>query len=229
MEKNSILKPIILINIFFLLVILVYFLNIFSQIKSDQFLMIHDQGIFLSQEHINKMSYMRNPTSGGIGNGFQFAMSLPNLIFYSALFKAGLSIKSIEMILFPLSLYVLLSLSFIGFLKLYQNEEENLDFHDWLNILILTFFYCFNMNIVGYATRGGLWSLGFVFTYSLLPLLVYYINKFIKNNSLSLQDAVILSLILFASSNYIILFAAIVLTLPIYIFVRLLFKKNVLS
>jgi hypothetical protein len=129
------------------------------------------------------------------------------------------------MILFPLCLYILLSFSFIGFFKLYQSEEKNLKIHDWLNILILTFFYCFNTYIVAAATGGVLWSLGFVLAYSLLPLLVYYINKFIKNNSLSLRDAVILSLIIFASSFCITLFATIVLILPIYIFIKLSFKK----
>jgi len=221
-SKN--LKSIILINVFFLALIVIYFAVIFTHLKPGHFFLVHDQAIYLSKDQIGRSSYLISSTNNGIGNGIQYAVALPTLIFYSILLKVGLSVRMIEMILFPLCIFIQLSISYIGFFELYSLEKKEINNQDLLNVALLTFFFCLSI-ISQSATGGGLWSIGGVINYALIPFLIYLINKFLNNNTLSYYDAVILSLILYLSSIPIMQFAPLFIVLLVYIFVKLSFKK----
>ena len=229
--KNSVFQKfskhhILLASLLFLFLVISFCYFTFSHLRPNQFLLIHDQSTPISSQHLSNYSFALLGDSGGLAFGIQSAIGLPDRILYSFLFNIGLSIKNVQFIIFSLYLYLFLFLSFLGLYKLkdYYSQSIN-DKHDFINVFIATLFYCLCFLSIMFMNSGNFWSLGFIFSYSLFPLVFYYVIKFIRQKTLPLKEVIFLSIVFTASAGKVIFFVPMLFSILVFVFTKLLIKK----
>lgn len=187
----------------------------FSGVPVDEFLHIHDQQLYFSREEILSLSFIRISEGMGVMNGLQLLMSFWDLILYYLLYTIGLSIRGVEMMVFSLSLFTCLFVSFLGFRRLSKIFKKGGAFSP---LYTLALFYTFNTYTLIFWHTGN-FSVTTLLTYSLLPLALSFVAQ-LTQSKLAFKNLVVLSVILFLMSFQIPLFAVAVL----FMFCLFIFK-----
>lgn len=193
---------------------------VFAHIGKDEFFIVHDQQIYLSEYNIAKESFTRTLNDGGTNNVTPLAVSFPTLLFYNLFLSLHVGLKEIQFILFITSFFLYLYITFIGFFKLYSQHKISIRPIDVWNVALVTCFYCFNIYLVESINTGPFWSINYILTFSSFPVIVYFLEKFLDQGALNTKEIIIFSIITAVSSSFIIYFVPIVLFCIIYTLVR---------
>ncbi len=193
-----------------------------SRLEKGQFLFIGDQfyRFNLYETFINSF-FLRKLENFGVHNGWQFTTQYWDVLYYFVVYRLGVNFILAEKILFLLLVNLSLILSFLGFnriTKLLNFKVSN------LALVGITLWYCFNPYTLA-LWHGGVYSLGAMLTYSLAPLLFFYLNVTLLN-TLNLKNIVICSLLLYVVSFTFWLFAPLALALTLYFILYILFCFN---
>ncbi|MEN9389490.1 MAG: hypothetical protein RLY61_574 [Candidatus Parcubacteria bacterium] len=189
---------IILILLFNLLVVSVWFVNV----GRSEFLYLHDQTLFVSQDEIARSLFLRDSESLGISNGINHIMNFWDGIAYYLLYALGLSTRLAEFLIFLTGLLVINLLSYVGFYSLYKLINDTVIEHF---IFIISLLYTFNPFTLVYWHTGNM-SLTCALTYGLFPLTLYVFLKYTQERHLTSYLPQLLVL-LFFGSFYFTLFA----------------------
>ncbi|MBI2414982.1 hypothetical protein HYV31_04075 [candidate division WWE3 bacterium] len=196
----------------------------FYGLKSNEFLMIGDQYFLFNFKELAWSSfYIKKLDNLGIHNSWQFLTQFWDVIFLMTLYKLGLSFFVIEKLQFFFALFITLSISFVGFLHI-GNDFSSTSKASKLKILFITFWYSFNPYTVS-LWHGGVYDIGAAITYSLAPLIFYFVKKNLFA-PVSVEKLGKLALMLFVSSYVFWLFAPLVFLLVLYLLLSFFLEKK---
>ena len=186
--------------VIFLLISVVYSLFIFNKIPKDSFLLAHDHATWVSKEHLSSSSFILSQMNSGLAMPVQLVTSFTGRLLHKLLYSLGLEIRSIQLIICIMSLFLLQALSFLGISKVYRyvSKKENI-----VDVLLVTFYYCFSPLVIIFMSTGNFWNLNFLISYSLLPLLVYVVFTFFSVGDPKLVDLVVIGVLLYLVLLYV--------------------------
>lgn len=218
---KSQIKYLFITVIFFIIISFSFGFIIFSKLRANEFLFIHDQWLFLSLDQLLKQASTRIFDSGGQPFSIQFSSGILHYFFSYPMLKLGFSLKNIEIFQFIIIIFTSLLFSFLGFKKLYtykSDKNEFLSFNDNLNIILITALYFLNPYIVLTINGGIFWSISFALSFSLIPLFIYYVDRFIDvDEIITITDCIVFGLITYFAASLLTLFLPLIICTVLYI------------
>lgn len=209
----------------FLIIAIILNYIFFNKVNNNQFLFIHDQFFRFSyfEAFINSF-FIRKLENLSVLNGWQFTTQFWDAVYYLVIYSLRISFINAEKLLFFLMLFLSLSVSFIGFKKIYTLISKKQNF---FLLFFITLWYCFNPYTV-ILWHAGIYNLGSSITYSLAPLIIYYYHVTVFTDS-SFRQKVLCALLIATASFTFWLFAPFVFLLILYSLLYLLFTLRVIT
>ncbi|KKS21105.1 MAG: hypothetical protein UU77_C0008G0022 [candidate division WWE3 bacterium GW2011_GWC1_41_7] len=192
------------------------------KLVGNQFLMVGDQYItFTLEKSVNELIFVRKIENMGVHNAWQSVIHFWDSLFFVLAYSFGWSGAFTERMIYTLTLFTTLALSYIGFNKLKGITDMNVSH---LSLYAVNFWYVFNPYTFT-LWHGGVFGLGLAVTYALAPLIFFYTHKIITTK-FDTSSVVILAILLFLSSFVFWLFAPLVFFLVTYTLFFVITKKG---
>lgn len=160
----------------------------------NNFLYNHDHFLFVSLNDV-KQTALNFWTADSLGKPFAqvSAMNWFSYLSHFLFFKLGLSIKAVELLFIFLSCSLTWYLSWIAFFYFGKGFSKNSRRVLWISLLA-SYFYAFNLYLtIMFHTGAGIFD-NFFLTYSLAPLLFYFIHRYFQDENI-INKFLVLSLI----------------------------------
>lgn len=195
---------------------------IFRGLENNEFIFSSDQLFWFSyHEAFQNFFFVRKMDHFGVFNSWQLVVQFWDTVLYLLLYQFSISLQWVERVVFFITFYFSLAVSFVGFQRLYNyffEEPKN-----WA-IGAVTVWYCLNPYTL-IMWHGGVYNFGLALTYALAPLLLYYFHVSVFSES-SVRTKFVCALILFLSSFVFWLFAVVVFIYLWYVAVFLIMQRD---
>lgn len=214
------MKKIIIIIAVALVLNIIWFWNI----KSDQFLFLHDEFLPLSIHEVIVSFFIRNPSNLGSQAIIDVIVGFLDRIFYLVFYSIGINLLTIQKIFYLFKLFFLIIMPYYAFrklAKLYSTKADN------LLIFVISLWYSLNTFTLIYW-HANAFSLTALVCYSLAPLTLYYIHQSIfKRNSIQTKLKAVILIFLMSFAFY--LFAVFIFLIFIYLILTMYLNRYRLS
>lgn len=235
-------KIIAIIGIFLLISCALTYI-VYSKVGNGELLYVADQFFKLSyDEALVNSFFKRRPENLSVQNSFVMIIGNWDLLYFLSIYKLGATIFQAQVILNILVLFFSFTLSFLGFNKFKEIIDSRISL---ISIFIITLWYVINPYTL-VLWHGGVYNLGTMLSYALLPLALFYTHKtFLSSNketSITMRQSIraikskefiknvlILSLIVHLMSYTFWVFASAVVFIAIYIISYICLSGNKLQ
>lgn len=213
-------------HLIFLLVSIALTYIFFHKLGKDELIFGGDQFFrFSFFETVTNSFFIRKSVDLGSHNSWVLAVQFWDILYYLFAHKIGLSLLTMEKILFFTVLLGSLYLSFWGFRKLNRLFDIPVSY---LALIPITLWYCFNPYTLA-LWHGGVYNIGSGLSYSLAPLILYHFHLSIFTPA-KFKNFIVCALLMFVASFTFWLFAPLLFFLVLYgIWYTLIHKEQLLK
>lgn len=206
----------------FILLSLVFTYVFTLGLNTGEFLFLSDQFFPFNLKEIqdSSLSLLGSANLGYISS-WQSIVQFLDSLFFLTLYKFNIGFIFAEKIHYFITFLITFSAAYFGLSKLGKLYSFELSRY---KVFLVSFFYCFNPYTLA-LWHGGVYNIGSALTYSLAPLIIYYIHVSVLTKS-SVRTKIICALILFLASFVFWLFAVICYVLILYILFNIILNKR---
>lgn len=198
----------------------------FKDLKSGEFLYLHDEFLTLTKAESFNSFFTRNPVDFGSANTTSLVVTFFDRLYYSLVRQLNVSFEVIQKVLYFFKLLILISVPYIGFKKLsYLFLKEKPD----LTTLVVSLWYSFNTFTLIFWNGNG-FSLTLLIYYSLAPLATYYYHQSIFEKgdiATKLKTVVLFFLLSFALYFFLVFIIVLSLYTILFTFLKKIKLKEV--
>ncbi len=217
-HKIIVLTASIIISLLFVRVV-------FAPVSKSEFLLIGDQFLrFSFAETYNNSFFILKSENFGIHNAWVFVVQFWDTIYFYVSYLLGLKLLEAEKLQFFTTVLVSLIFSYVGFYKLSEKYDRKIKY---IPLGLISLWYVFNPYTLT-LWHGGVYNIGLALTYSLAPLVFYYLNKILFDTYRRL-DILLLVILIFLSSFVFWAFASVIFLLIVYTITRYCFEPRYLK
>lgn len=142
--------------------------------SEEEFFFLHDEFLILSKSESQNSFFLHNANNFGTPNMTSLLVNFFDRIYYDTFYHFNSNIQRAQQFLFFLKLFLLLTLSYLGFQKLTETFFRNKEQSIW--VVCVSLWYAFNTFTLIYWNNNS-FSLTLLLCYALAPLTIHYVHE----------------------------------------------------
>lgn len=198
----------------------------FKDVSGSYFYFLHDEILILNKEESVRSLFVQNPQDFGSVNTIILIVTFFDKLYYLVGYWFGLTIFSLQPLLYFIKFLLLLILPFMGFQKI---GKSIIPFKNEIILFLISLWFSLNTYILIFW-HGNAFSLTILLSYALIPLAFYYYYQAVFKRR-SFVDVFLFCILFFIQSFALYIFAAFVIFLGLFSTVLFIFsdhKKQIL-